>query len=251
MVLSNGSDPLYKQIADDLIAKINSGVYKENELIPKEVDLAEKYYKVSRPTIRKAIELLVRDGYLERKKRKGTIVKRQKIVSEFTQMIQSYDDEMLKKGLKPKTVVLFFNKDEATEEVAEHLQINEGDPVYKLIRLRYAGGNPCVLVTTYLPFDRLPDLSNIDFSQRRLYSVLAENGMPINYAVRRLDIVKADATTADLLNIAVNDPIYYFHTTAYTGDRIPVEFSLSKYRSDINSFVFEVTNADNLRLEVK
>ena len=58
---------LYLQIKDDLLKKIKSGEYKQNETIPTELDLA-KQYQVSRPTIRHAIQLLVDLGYLEKRK---------------------------------------------------------------------------------------------------------------------------------------------------------------------------------------
>lgn len=73
----NGHKPMHKQIEEDLLEKINSGFYKENELIPKEVDLAE-VYQVSRPTVRQAIQSLVNEGYLERKKEKVRLSEKEK-----------------------------------------------------------------------------------------------------------------------------------------------------------------------------
>ncbi|MFB6465413.1 GntR family transcriptional regulator [Cytobacillus sp. Hz8] len=248
---NDNNDPLYKQIADDLLNKIDSGVFKEDQLIPKEVELADKYYKVSRPTIRKAIEILVNDGYLERKKRKGTIVKRKRIVQEFTQVLESYDEQMIRKGLEPRTTVLSFNKDKANREIKENLELEEGDEVYKLIRLRYTGEDPNVLVTSYLPVKLLPNLLTIDFTKRRLYQVLSEQGHAVDSVVRTLNIEKADETTGHLLNIEENDPIYYFHTIGYTGNKVPVEFSISKYRSDINTFIFQITSEDKFKLQLK
>lgn len=250
-VNSESSIPLYKQIADDLLEKINTGVFKEGELIPKEVDLAEKYYKVSRPTIRKAIEMLVNEGYLERKKRRGTVVKKKKIVQEFAQILESFDDQMLRKGLQPRTVVLYFNKDKANEEVSKNLELKKGEEVYKLIRLRYAGEDPNVLVTTYLPSKLLPDFLNIDFTRHRLYQVLSERGLPVKEVMRTLNIEKADETTSHLLNIEEHDPIYYFHTIGYTGNKVPIEYSISKYRSDNNTFIFQIRNQDNFMLQLK
>ncbi|MEK5266584.1 GntR family transcriptional regulator [Weizmannia sp. FSL W8-0401] len=241
----NRHKPMHKQIEEDLLEKITSGFYKENELIPKEVELAE-YYQVSRPTVRHAIQSLVNEGYLERKKRKGTIVRKRKIDQEFTHIIESYDSEMSRKGLLPKTRVLTFKKDTASEEIAENLGVQTGDEVYKLVRLRYAGEDPVVLVTTYLPQYLLPDFLKHDFSKQRLYGVLAERGLQVNAVKRKLDVIKADETTSDLLDIVINDPIFYFHTIGYTGDRIPIEYSISKYRGDLNSFVFEVNNVKNI-----
>ncbi len=68
-----GASPLYSQIADDLRFKIVSGEWGEGEKIPPELDLC-KIYEVSRITIRKAIDELVREGRLYRERAKGTFV---------------------------------------------------------------------------------------------------------------------------------------------------------------------------------
>ena len=65
---------------------------------------------------------------------------------------------------------------------------------------------------------------------------------PILKIRRKLDVLKADETTAHLLDINEEDPIFYFHSTAFTNHNIPIEYSISKYRGDINSFVFELNH---------
>ncbi len=57
----------YQQIEEILRRQITNGHYQEGDLIPKEFDLAEKY-QISRPTIRHAVQDLVNQGYLERRK---------------------------------------------------------------------------------------------------------------------------------------------------------------------------------------
>ena len=69
---------LYSSIKDDLLAKIKDGTYKEGDIIPPEVELA-KSYGVSRPTIRQALQILANDGYIEKRKRRGTIVTKPKV----------------------------------------------------------------------------------------------------------------------------------------------------------------------------
>ena len=64
---------LYTSIKEDLLVKIKNGTYAEGDVIPSEVDLA-KEYGVSRPTIRQALHILTSEGYLDRRKRRGTIV---------------------------------------------------------------------------------------------------------------------------------------------------------------------------------
>ena len=94
--------PKYQVIANDLLNKIQTGFYPQNTIIPPETVLAGKY-QVSRPTMRQAISLLVNQGYLERKRKRGTLVKKVKIEQEFTHLIESYSAEMSAKGIYPKT----------------------------------------------------------------------------------------------------------------------------------------------------
>ena len=97
----------YQEIEEILRKQITDGSYQTGDLIPKEVELAAKY-EVSRPTISHAVQGLVNQGYLERRKHVGTIVKQTKIAQEFTHVIQSYDCEMKQKGLTAQTQVLYF-----------------------------------------------------------------------------------------------------------------------------------------------
>ncbi|PXZ06008.1 GntR family transcriptional regulator [Gilliamella apicola] len=241
-MVSDNKIPRHLFIQQDLLKKIQSGEYAQGQLIPKESELTD-IYQVSRPTVRQAIQFLVNDGFLERRKRRGTIVKQQKINQEFTHIIESYDSEMNRKGLHPTTKVLTFKVDKATSEIANNLAINELDAIYKLVRLRYAENKPIVLVTTYLPVKLLPNFLHNDFKHQKLYSVLEKMNLPIVQIRRKLDVLKADETTSDLLDIEEGDPIFYFHSVGYSHDRTPIEYSISKYRGDINSFVFELNHS--------
>jgi len=231
--------PLHKKIRMDLLEKIQNGEYVENQLIPTEMELAEQY-KVSRPTVRQAVQALVNEGYLEKRKKRGTIVKKNKIQQEFTHVIESFDSEMSRKGIIPKTKVLNFQQVAASEEVAENLELEQGDLVYKLTRLRYAEEKPVVLVTSYIPYELFPKFQKVDFTKEKMYQVFEEMGYPIKTVTRKLEVIKADDTISDLLDVEEGDPMFYFHTQGFSLERLPVEYSISKYRGDINYFVFEL-----------
>lgn len=237
--MSKAGLPKYQVIANELLNKIQTGVYPQNEIIPTEIELANSY-QVSRPTVRQAISQLVNQGYLERRRKRGTLVKKVKIEQEFTHLIESYSEEMSAKGIYPKTNLLYFGEEKSSTEVSKSLSISEKSPVFKLVRLRYANNQPTVLVTTYVPKERAPELIDYDFAKDSLYSTLEKYNLKVTRVVRKLEVMEADETTANLLNIAVNKPIFYFHTQGLTTDERPIEYSIAEYRGDINSFVIDV-----------
>lgn len=238
----NNKLPLHVRIKDDLFKKIESGYFEVDKIIPTEMKLAD-LYQVSRPTVRQAISSLVAEGYLERKKRKGTIVCKKKINHEFTYLIESFESEMQRKGLMQKTKVLSFKIDVANSEISSALELKEGSSIYKLTRLRYIENEPVLIVTTYLSADRFPSFKEVDFEKNSLYTVMLDLGFPVTSIRRKLEVIKSDETISDLLNIEKNDPIFYFHSYGYSYNT-PVEYSISKHRGDRNSFIINISNTN-------
>ena len=73
----NYRPPIYMQLRDSIIKKIEDGEYLPNEMIPSEREMAQ-LYDINRMTVKNAIEVLVRDGYLYRIQGKGTFVRGEK-----------------------------------------------------------------------------------------------------------------------------------------------------------------------------
>lgn len=232
--------PLHQQISEDILIKILNKEYPVNEMIPKELELAENY-NVSRPTIRQAIKTLVDKGYLERIKGTGTFVRNKKINQNFTNTIRSYNEEMKEKGIIPKTKIINFSIQKANSVVSEKLNIKLGDPVYSLTRLRYAGDEPILFVTSYIPQYIYPDLINEDFTKVSLYDTFSKYENPIFTAKRTLSVIKSDNMSSPLLNIPTGEPLFYFETIGYTITEREIEYSTAWYRGDYNTFEFIAT----------
>lgn len=231
---------LYDQIKDDLLSKIKDGTYPEGHTIPSELELAEMY-GVSRPTIRQALQILVSDGYLEKRRRRGTVVTKPKVSQSFTMSISSFEDAMRLAGRLPKTKVLVFKRERANAEVEKRLELARGQDVFKLVRLRYADDLPNVFVESYIPCTLYPGLDSFDFNESSLYAAMDTCGNPVMTARRRLEVIKADGAAAALLDVEAGDPLLLFHTVARDANGTAVEYSVATYRGESNSFELNVS----------
>ena len=231
---------LYDQIKDDLLSKIKDGTYPEGQTIPSELELAE-IYGVSRPTIRQALQILVSDGYLEKRRRRGTVVTKPKVSQSFTMSISSFEDTMRLAGRLPKTKVLVFKRERANAEVEKRLELTRGQDVFKLVRLRYADDLPNVFVESYIPCALYPGLDSFDFNESSLYAAMDACGNPVMTARRRLEVIKADGAAAALLDVEAGDPLLLFHTVARDASGTAVEYSVATYRGESNSFELNVS----------
>ena len=97
--------PLYYQLKTILLEYIREEHKDLEKPIPTEVEISE-YFGISRPTVRQAINELVVEGYLYRVKAKGTFVSKPKISQDFLLTLDSFNNEMRKKGLVPSTKIL-------------------------------------------------------------------------------------------------------------------------------------------------
>jgi len=232
--------PLYYQLKSILLEYIKERQDDTKTPIPTEIEISE-YFGISRPTVRQAINELVMEGYLYRIKAKGTFISKPKISQDFLLVLDSFNNEMKKKGLTPSTKILARELVKSDEKVSQTLKINEGDEVIKLSRLRFANDEPIVFVITYVPYSICPGLMTHDLETESIYEIIEkESGMLISNATRSLESMIAGDFEAKLLNIPKGAPIQYFESVITLENDTPVEYSLAKYRSDRSKFTFEL-----------
>lgn len=232
--------PYYYQLKEILFDYVINHHTNVEEPIPTEVDISA-HFNISRPTVRQAINELVVDGYLTRKKGKGTFITKPKISQSFLQVLDSFNSEMVNKGLRPSTKVLGLEVTGCDDQVGRALGIEEGGKVIRLVRLRFANDEPIVHVVTYLPYDRCSAILGKNFEFESLYAVLREAcGFSLLKAVRNLEATVAGEYDANVLEIERGAPIQYIRSVTYLTDETPIEYSLAKYRGDRSQFTFEL-----------
>ncbi|MBZ4645446.1 MAG: GntR family transcriptional regulator, N-acetylglucosamine utilization regulator [Petroclostridium sp.] len=236
--------PLYYQLKEILLEYITKHHTDIDQPIPTEVELSS-HFNISRPTVRQAINELVVEGYLYRVKGKGTFISKPKIKQDFLQILDSFNNEMQKKGLTPSTKILSLKVIKSDEKVSEALNLPIESDVVQLRRLRFANDEPIVVVVTYLPYEKCPGIITKNLENESLYKILEnEYGLTLASATRTLESVLAGEYEAKLLQIEKGAPIQFFESITYLADGTPIEYSLAKYRGDRNKFTFELKRKD-------
>jgi GntR family transcriptional regulator len=234
-VVDRGSPvPLYYQVAQHLENAINSGAVPVGTLIQNEVDLAASV-GLSRPTMRRAMQHLVDKGLVVRRRGIGTRVVQPKLRRPL-ELTSLYDD-LANAGRKPTTDVLSFEKVEAHAEVAEQLEVTEGEQVLELVRLRSASGEPIAKMTNYLP-EHVGTFSEVDLTQHGLYDLIRQQGIVLHSATQTLGARTATAAEARMLEEPRGAALVTAQRVTYDDHGKAVEFGSHVYAS--SRYTFEV-----------
>jgi GntR family transcriptional regulator len=231
--------PLYYQIKARLLEAIESGQLKPGDRVPSERELTAQF-TVSRMTARQALTELETQGYLYRLQGKGTFVATPKLEQPLAGLT-SFTEDMRRRGLEPGAQVLTAGEVPADRRVARSLGVAEGAPVFKLERLRLAGGDPMALEASHIPAVYAPGLLDAGAIRGSLYQVLEERyGIRLVRAVQSLEAVAANSYEGEMLHVREGTPLLLLERTSRdTADR-PVEFVKSLYRGDRYRFTTEL-----------
>jgi GntR family transcriptional regulator len=232
--------PYYIQLMEILKEKVQLGNWVPGDQIPGEQDLCE-IYRVSRTVVRQALRELELEGVILRRKGKGTFISQPKISEGLVQKLTGFYQDMVERGLKPGTKVLHQNISPSTEKVARFLNIEPGEKVIDIQRLRFINEEPIQLVTTYLPFEICPALASVDLTNRSLYEFLEnECGVFIAKGRRYIEAVLANETEAALLGIEHGAPLLMLDSISYSENGQPIEYYHAVHRGDRSRFEVEL-----------
>lgn len=221
--------PLYCQLMDILVNEIQTNM-KEEEQLPSEREIGEKY-KVSRATVRQAMQEMEQEGYIYRSHGKGTFVAPQRVNQELLRFY-SFTEEMKKLGKNPSSKVLDFQVVDCDKKISKKLGINESEKVYKILRLRLADNKPMMIETTYLPYNRFPGMLKEELEQTAMYDIFAQKfAVKITSAKEKFQPVVTNVEEARSLKVAKEIPSLKIERYTYENDRI-IEYTRSIARGD-------------------
>jgi len=229
--------PLYYQLRETLAKEIANHLWKPGEKIPSEAELCDAY-SVSRITVRKAIEDLVRSGQLVKYQGKGTFVTNVSMEHKLSKFY-SFSEELTRSGMTERAQVLSFDIVPAAEEVGEKLSMKEGEQAFMVRRLRMADEMPYTVEVSYIPYALCPGLTAENIAEKGLYnSMRALNVFPerIIEKIRAAVISKPDAA---LMKLKPNSPAIKLERLTYFG-ALTIEYCVSIVRGDFFTYTIEL-----------
>lgn len=226
------SIPLYHQIREKIREYIAEKKLQPDTLLPSEAELMQ-LFGASRGTIRSALIDLEKEGVIYKAQGKGTYVSPPRISRRLRTMI-SFTEEIKAKGLEATSKILEAAQIEANEHVAAKMQIEPGDLVYRITRIRYADGRPVGLNTSHINAKLCPEfLAAVDFSVGSLYDYTFDlYGLRIIKAERILESISSSAELATTLEVASGDPVLKLTGIAYIESGAVLDYCIEYYRED-------------------
>jgi GntR family transcriptional regulator, N-acetylglucosamine utilization regulator len=223
-------EPLWHQVEEAIRAGIHQGLFKVDERLPREERLAA-LLGVSRITIRHALSNLENESLVRREHGRGTFVRSPRLVA-GARRLTSLSQELAALGLEARSELLDLRLVGADGEVARGLEVEAGEPVWRVHRLRLVGDEEIGVQKAHLRVDRVGELDPGSLEGRSLYQVLHQRaGIEPLEAVETYRVGGASPNDAALLGIPPGDPV--FTILRITSDRIgPFEVTHSTMRGD-------------------
>ncbi|WP_425447644.1 GntR family transcriptional regulator [Dethiothermospora halolimnae] len=222
--------PLYYQLMDIIIEGIEIGKFKEDDKLPSERELCERY-GISRATVRQGIQELEKEGYIYKEHGKGTFVSPKRFNQDLLK-IYSFTEEMKKLGKKPTSKVVDFDIIQCNEQIAKKINGKIKDLVYKFTRIRLADEEPMMIETSYVPYDRFPGITKEHLENEPMYDIFNKRfNTVLTMAEENFKAVKTKEEDAKLLNISTDIPSLMIERLAYEKNRI-IEYTISVARGD-------------------
>lgn len=226
--------PLYQQVKQILCERVSESKMA-GRLLPPEPDLASMF-GVSRMTVRRALGDLASNGLLTRRKKLGTRVSRQSLLTEDLVRLSSYTEQAAAAGSSTRTRLLGVRLHVPDELTQERLQLSEGEQTLCLERLR---GTQELFPVAYL-HSEIPARFSIgpeeDFSSSLYHLFERKHNIPVVGAHQTIRAAKASPEQAKLLGVSPGACVLMIEGITFTTGGAPLEFVRGVYRPDRYQF---------------
>jgi GntR family transcriptional regulator len=218
-------EPLHTQLKNFIINSIRSGDFQPGSKLPSQRELCLQH-KISHMTVRRAINELVREGYIISVPARGLFVKEQ--IAYPLENFKGFNTLTREGGQKPSNVVLDAKIIPVTPSLAQGLLISESSQVFYLNRLRIIDSSPVMIQYSWLPYELCPGIQRHDFSAESLFEVLSNDyNIKVVEGYQTIKARIASNEECQLLNLSEPGVVLTVDAIEYSQTHLPVEFSIS------------------------
>lgn len=234
--------PLYSQLKNLLIGKIEKGEFKEDTQIPSEQELCETY-NISRPTVRQAINELTNNGYLYKEKGKGTFVSKSKSkidIKDYSGFTDSILDSQVPGQRNIISLNVIYNSD--IEKLGEVFKVSQNQKV-EFAEIKYLSGNNndvFSLNISYIPLSLFPTINEDIKEHKPSYDILRGKYplLPVK-TKSSLEIIYTEQNETQFLQVQPGQALLKIENILFSKSGQVVEYIISKYRADKCKLLFE------------
>jgi len=218
---------IYELIYDGLRQRIESGQLSADERLPSEPELAQQY-GVSRMTVRHAVDRLVAERMVVRRRGSGTFITERRPTYRRINRLGSLQVEIGQGDTQVRTVVQLQTADRPPLEVRRTLGLSPSQQAVHLVRVRFVEGVAAAVQDSWLPHDSVPGLARIDLVEGSLYRTLGEVfGIELDWAEQRVSAVAAEGEWARWLDVPDGSPLIEITRWTYGKQEKLIEFAKS------------------------
>ncbi|MDR4947421.1 trehalose operon repressor [Neobacillus cucumis] len=226
----------YLTIYNSIVEQIKNGELPPQTLLPSENELKDQY-ETSRETIRKALNLLSQNGYIQKVRGKGSIVID---ISKFDFPVSglvSFKELASKMGNEPTTIVNELSFMKPDDYIRQQLQLGSKDMVWKVVRTREINGEKIILDKDYLCSNIVPTLTE-EICADSIYQYLEnELNLSISFAKKEIVVVEPNNEDRSLLDLEGFHNVVVIKNYVYLDDATLFQYTESRHRPDKFRFV--------------
>ncbi|WP_210469383.1 GntR family transcriptional regulator [Sporosarcina sp. 6E9] len=223
------------QVVDILRKNIESGVYKENDRLPSDFELAQMF-DVTRTTLRKALTILEDEQVLTRRHGVGLFINPKPIFTSGIEQLESVSTMIENAGMEPGTIFMDVSDTDPTDECVSQFGSSEDEKLVTIKRVRTADGEPVVYCIDSLLAKYLPSETEELFSVSIFDAIEQSGNVRIVQAIAQIEPVGYDEEASSILRCGVDVPLLVLKQRHYTEDGEMVLYSKNYFRADKFSF---------------
>lgn len=226
----------YLTIYHDLAKKIQTHVWPVSTLLPSENELTV-HYQTSRETIRKALNLLSQNGYIQKIRGKGSVVIDHHKFSFPVSGIESFTELTKKLNLKSKTIVHKINYLNPDNELMKRMDSEPSDSIWSVVRIREIDGEKVILDKDYFNEKYVPLLSK-EICENSIYKHIEnELGLVISFAQKEIIVETPTDEDYALLDLEGFSNVVVIKSQVYLDNATLFQYTESRHRPDKFRFV--------------